>query len=102
MTCTASDSRRIGQACRPEQACEFRQPHGKRTVAMPELRKLVPAYGPIGRKPQPKVRLNGFAGKERLYDFAVIQSYRSIESIADDRVRPDPQRFVNRRSNIVG
>ena len=25
---------------------QFRQPYGKRTVAMPELRKLVPAYGP--------------------------------------------------------
>ena len=24
---------------------QFRQPDGKRTVAMPELRKLVPAYG---------------------------------------------------------
>jgi len=23
---------------------QFRQPYGKRTVAMPELRKLVPAY----------------------------------------------------------
>ena len=26
---------------------QFRQPYGKRTVAMPELRKLVPAYGPV-------------------------------------------------------
>jgi len=30
---------------------QFRQPRGKRTVARPELRKLVPAYGPwhLGR-----------------------------------------------------
>ena len=27
---------------------QFRQPYGKRSAAMPELRKLVPAYGPSG------------------------------------------------------
>jgi len=29
---------------------QFRQPYGKRTVAMPELRKLVPAYGEAQRQ----------------------------------------------------
>jgi len=29
---------------------QFRQPYGKRTAAMPELRMLVPAYGPLASR----------------------------------------------------
>ena len=34
---------------------QFRQPYGKHPAAMPELRKLVPAYGPL---PIGSIRLN--------------------------------------------
>ena len=44
----------VPDVARPENVgrnklAQFRQPYGKRTAAMPELRKLVPAYGVILR-----------------------------------------------------
>jgi len=34
----------VGRNVGPNKLAQFRQPYGKRTAAMPELRKLVPAY----------------------------------------------------------
>ena len=51
----AVDSNPVGRT----KLAQFRQPYGKRTAALPELRKLVPAYifRPPGRSGVPSVNL---------------------------------------------